>query len=100
MSELPLTLVQIAANIPGARRLSPSTITRWILQGCPIRDGSRRVKLAATRCGHRWLVYQTDLDAFFAALRGDMASEAPERTPAARNHASEAASKQLEKMGA
>jgi hypothetical protein len=73
MSDKFETLTQIADRIPGARgakRVSPSTITRWILQGCPSRTG-QRVKLAATRVGGRWCVRPVDLDAFFTALAGN-----------------------------
>jgi hypothetical protein len=100
----PLTLAEISASLPGARgaaRLSPATLTRWILDGCKGRDG-RRVKLAALRCGQRWLVYQTDLDAFFAALAGDLAptpEPAPPRSKAAKVKAAAAAGRKLAAMG-
>jgi len=101
----PLTLAEIAASIPGARgaaRLSPATLTRWILEGCRARDGSR-VHLAAMRAGCRWLVYQSDLDTFFAALAGDMTPPAPPKpttTPAQRRARSEAAGRKLAAIGA
>lgn len=103
--ELQLTVSQVCKRFPGARgarHVTPSTVTRWILAGCPARDGTR-VRLAATRCGSRWLVKPTDLDAFFAALAADptATSTAPApRSPAARRRASEHASRKLEHRGA
>jgi hypothetical protein len=98
-----LTISQIVARLPGsrgARRVHPATVTRWILVGCPARDG-RRVKLTATRVGSRWLVRESDLQAFFGTLAADPTTPAPAtRTPAARCKASENAARQLERMGA
>ena len=68
-----LTISQIAARLPGsrgARRVHPATVIRWIVVGCPNRNG-QRVKLTATRAGSRWLVRAADLDAFFVALAAD-----------------------------
>lgn len=75
MSDVPvlLTIGQICSRITGARgarRVSPSTVSRWIAEGCPGRCGGR-IKLRATRAGGRWLVDPADLDAFFAALGAD-----------------------------
>lgn len=98
-----LTVSEVCAKLPGcrgARRVCPSTVTRWILNGCPARSGVR-VKLAATRCGIRWLVRPEDLDAFFAALAGETAPEpAKPRPPAARQKAVARAAAQLEAAGA
>ena len=108
VSERPLTLAQIAANIPGARgskNLNPGTLTRWILQGCTARSGEK-IRLAATRAGSRWLVQQADLDAFFAALAADPAAVLPVTTPRSETKAkkakksSQAAGRKLENMGA
>jgi len=99
-----LSISQIVARLPGsrgARRVHPATVTRWILAGCPARDG-RRVKLAATRAGSRWLVRESDLQAFFEALAAapNMAADPPaHRTPTASKRAAEAAAK-LQRMGA
>ena len=99
-----LTISQIAARLPGsrgARRVHPATITRWILAGCPDRNG-QRVKLAATRAGTRWLVRAADLDAFFAALAADpVATPAPvPRSTDERQRAAEKAAEKLKEMGA
>lgn len=79
-----LTLSQVRSHVPGARSarsIATSTITRWILNGCRSRSG-KRVKLTATRAGGRWLVKQSDLDAFFAAL-DDAYAEQPAAVPSA-----------------
>lgn len=100
-----LTIRQVVARLPGsrgARRVHPATVTRWILFGCPARDGCR-VKLAATRAGSRWLVLESDLKAFFDALAADPTAtptQQPTRTLIARQNASERAARELERMGA
>ncbi len=98
----PLTLAEISNSLPGARgakRLSPSTLTRWIISGLNNRDGNC-IRLKATRCGARWLVYQSDLERFFAALN-PVADQSPTpRSPAERNRASQAAADELERLGA
>jgi hypothetical protein len=100
--EIPLTAQQIVARIPGSRgapRLHVSTVHRWIITGCPGRDGTR-VKLRAFRAGKRWLVYQADLDQFFDALAGNSDPTPPPRTPTQRAKASRAAGARLEAAGA
>src|SRR5207253_640256 len=81
MPEL-LTVSQVCRRLPGARganNATPSTVSRWILAGCPSRSGER-VKLNATRAGSRWLVDTADLDKFFAALKGEI-DQPPAPTP-------------------
>ena len=94
-----LTISKVAASLPGSRgakRTHPATIVRWILEGCPARDG-RRVKLVATRAGSRWLIQQSDLDTFFAALAAD---PSPVRIPTpSRSHSTaERADAELERL--
>lgn len=63
-----LIISEVCARVPGARgarRLHPATVTRWILRGCPARNGIS-VRLTATRAGGRWLIRPADLNAFFA----------------------------------
>jgi len=70
LTELRLTVSQVCRAYPGCRgkpSLSPSTVTRWILRGCPSLSGER-VKLSATRVGGRWLIDPANLQAFFTAL--------------------------------
>jgi hypothetical protein len=105
-NDLHLTVSQVCRRFPGARgarHVTPSTVTRWILAGCPARDG-QRVKLAATRCGSRWLIRPHDLDAFFAALGADPITAAPQPLPPGsktdRQKASELAGAELVARGA
>ena len=100
-----LTIAQVCRRIPGARgaaRLNPSTVTRWILTGCPGRAGAR-IQLPATRVGGRWLIAPDALDAFFAALAATAVapSNPPPRTPPRREgDASARAARELERRGA
>ncbi|QEL19166.1 MerR family transcriptional regulator [Limnoglobus roseus] len=100
-----LTISQVAARLPGTRgagRVHPATVTRWILVGCPARD-RRRVKLAAIRAGSRWLIRDTDLQAFFAALAADAPPgppDKPDRTSTERRKAVDRATQDLTRMGA
>src|SRR5262249_18373419 len=78
-----LTIPQLRKRYPGTRgaqHLATSTVTRWIIKGCPTRDG-RRVKLAALRCGWSWLVRPADLDTFFAALAAGPADAPTDTKP-------------------
>ena len=105
-----LTLRQVAKRYPGKQgqsQLSPSTISRWILIGCPARSGAR-VKLRATRIGGRWMVEESNLDAFTEALN-DIAPTEPSATSASpriadtaakRKQASDRAARELERRGA
>lgn len=97
---LPLTTIQIAKSIPGSRgaeRLNPATVTRWILRGCADLSG-KNVKLKATRAGNRWLVYQSDLDAFFAALAADPTDGQAVPSDAAQHDAANAAADRAGKL--
>ncbi|MCE9567343.1 MAG: helix-turn-helix domain-containing protein [Planctomycetes bacterium] len=107
-TEALLTISQVCDRVPGARRnrrISPSTATRWILFGCPARNG-QRVRLAATRVGGRWLVHPAALEEFFVALANtDPVSQSPTqqrppRSEAQRSAASEAAARELKRRGA
>jgi hypothetical protein len=105
-NDLHLTVSQVCRLFPGARgarHVTPSTVTRWILAGCPARNG-HRVKLAATRCGSRWLIRPHDLDAFFAALGADPITTAqqpmPTRSSTESQKASERAGLELVTRGA
>lgn len=103
-----LTVAQVCRRIPGTRgtsRVNPSTVTRWIVRGCPARNG-RRVRLAAVRAGCRWMITSSALDSFFAEL-ADTApgptSPPPDggsRADARRQAASTRAAEELERRGA
>jgi hypothetical protein len=73
-----LTVSRVCDRLPGKTggHVAKSTVTRWIIDGCPARDGTR-VRLTATRAGSRWPVAPADLDAFFAALAVLPSSPAP-----------------------
>ena len=99
-----IPLIEYLKTLPGSRgakHVSPATGIRWIHRGCPDRGGNR-VRLKATRCGGRWLIRQSDADAFFAALAADPAptDAPPSRTPAQQARAADRASRELEKLGA
>jgi hypothetical protein len=98
-----LTVSQVCRRLPGARgaeHVRPSTVTRWILAGCPARDGTR-VRLAATRAGGRWLIRAADLDMFFDALSGrNPVPEQPARSGRVRQRTCDRAAKELEARGA
>ena len=103
-----LTVSQVCRAYPGCRgkpSLNPSTVTRWILSGCPARSGER-VKLAASRVGGRWLVSPSALEAFFAALASTRAGAAAPtqgaapHQPGQRRIASRRAADELKRRGA
>ena len=100
-----LTVGQVCARYPGkgGGRLAPSTVTRWILTGCPDRGGNR-VKLRAIRCGTRWLLDPDDLTTFFAALAATPPTPPPSASPtridAARSVAAARACAALARRGA
>ena len=93
-----LTAVARELGVHGA------TCYRWAFVGCRARNGVR-VKLAVKRLGGIWYTTRADLDEFNAALQehgnGHAEASLPRsaRSPAARRKASEAAAKQLEKIG-
>jgi hypothetical protein len=100
-----LTLAEACRILPRGRNGSRphlSTILRWILHGAPAPDG-RRVKLAAVRCGAKWITSRTALREFVAALTprvdGEPAPAPPPRTPTQRQRANERAARELEKAG-
>lgn len=100
-----LTVSQVCRRLPGARgalHVTPSTVTRWILSGCPARDG-KRVRLPATRVGSRWLVRPEDLAAFFTALAAETPSPPPmpqQKKVEQRRRASQRAADELARRGA
>ncbi len=91
-----LTVGQVCDCYPGkrGRRLAPSTVTRWILGGCP-GLGGQRVRLRATRCGSRWLISPADLSEFFAALAAPP-STPPPPSPSQRDDPRERAARAAE----
>ena len=94
-----MTVAQVRARLPGKGRgrIHPATITRWILQGCPSRSGTR-VKLLATRAGSHWLIRSSDLEEFFASLAE--VEPVVQARPKLSNRESEFAARELERRGA
>lgn len=108
LSGVKLTVSQVCRAYPGSRgnpSLSPSTVTRWILLGCPSLSGER-IKLKASRVDSRWMVDPSDLEAFFDALgstrpgEGTSNPSAGRRSGCERRVASTRAAKELERRGA
>jgi hypothetical protein len=102
-----LTISQVCRALPGARgnrTVNPSTVTRWIVIGCPARNGER-VKLSATRCGSRWLIDPAHLAEFFEALgsitpNSTVPTPRKQRTEAQRQSAAARALRELKRRGA
>ena len=59
-----------AAEVARQLGTHPASITRWILKGAALRDGSRH-RLNALRTPGGWLIEQAALDAFLARLTSD-----------------------------
>lgn len=96
-----LTISDVCRRIPaarGGRRLAPSTVTRWILSGCPNRAGVR-VRLRAVRVGGRWMIRPDELDGFFEALGADPAIPPPPVPPTANQRRAAEAGERLARRG-
>jgi len=95
-----LTLTEAAKLVPGSP-VYPSTVSRWILRGVRLPDGSR-LKLRAIRLGSKWHVTAEWMREFFeshtAAFVPDAATRP--RTSREQNHAVDRAVAELERMGA
>jgi hypothetical protein len=79
------TLVAQARRIPSCRidgTTHPAIVTRWIMRGIVLHDGSR-LRLAATRTPGGWLVADEDLDHFLARLTADRMGEPAPAEPSA-----------------
>lgn len=86
-----------------ARRLGihPATICRWVQSGVKLPDG-QRLRLRAIRAGSKWLVAESDWASFLdvqTAARLPDSSASTIRSPAQRRRASEAAARELERLG-
>jgi hypothetical protein len=82
----------------GAKRLSPSTVTRWISSGVKAASGNV-VRLRAVRVGWRWLTREEWVDQFISDL--SCVPGAPSvRSPTEVKRASERAGRELEAAGA
>jgi hypothetical protein len=97
-----LSLTQAAPIVrPG---MHPATLTRWILAGVPLPDGSR-LKLRAVRVGAKWMTRQDWIQEFIAAQTTAYTGQ-PDTSPAGRpsitkpNAAAARAEAELLRMGA
>jgi hypothetical protein len=107
-----LTVGQVARLFPPTRNGRPvhkATVTRWILDGVGLRDGSR-LRLRADRAPGGWLVEPAAVKEFLAALTADRLG--PTACPAAtfhrpstgraevaRRHEAEHADRELDRLG-
>jgi hypothetical protein len=103
LNEQLLGLAQAARRLPPFRQgkpINPSTIFRWITEGVNV-PGGLRVRLEAVRLGGRWLTSAEALERF-AARQTPTLMDAPQpnpRTAVARRRASEAAARELDRIG-
>ena len=85
-----------------ARQLDrhPASVTRWIVKGALLRDGSRR-RLDALRTPGGWLIDQRDLDSFLTVLASDVLGQStPVGLPApVDSRAHDAADRELDAAG-
>jgi hypothetical protein len=106
-----LSLSDVARLLPTSRSGRPvhvATLTRWIVDGVRLRDGTR-LHLRGTRLPGRWVVEPAALEEFLAALTVDRAGRSPPappgpgrgraRTPSARRKADERAARELDDAG-
>jgi hypothetical protein len=98
-----LTLREACSLLPRGRHGSKphlSTLLRWITVGVP-GPGGGRIKLAAVRCGAKWVTSRAALREFVQALtpRPNGEPAAPTRTPTQRSRAATRADKALEAAG-
>lgn len=103
-----LSVSQLIEQLPpgrGSARVSKSCIVRWILLGLK-RPNGERVRLTASRLGSRWLIRQSDVDAFLAALQPDFGADSAAqigqklpRGPGRRERAHRAADDRLAMAG-
>jgi hypothetical protein len=106
-----LSLPEVARLLPISRRGRPvhvATVTRWIVDGVLLRDGTR-LRLRGTRLPGRWVVEPAALQEFLVALTADRSATptsaqrtpqpVPARTPSARRKADERAARRLDEIG-
>jgi hypothetical protein len=82
-----LRLIDAAREWPGGP-IHPSSLTRQILRGAKLRDGSR-LRLRAIKTPGGWVLTREAIDEFLAALTADRCAEPPR--PAVKSAAVSAA---------
>jgi hypothetical protein len=101
--ESTLSLAQAADLLPpgrGGARPTLGCVLRWVLKGAKSPSGEL-VRLEAIRLGGRWLTSREALQRFAERLTPSLDGEPPPapRTGNQRRRASEAAARELERMG-
>ena len=96
-----LSFSKLCRKVAGSRdnaNAAPSTLFRWVTTGCRSASG-RLVRLEAVRVGAKWMSSEEALARFFQELTdlGQTVAE-PMPTPAARNRAATAASRELDRL--
>ncbi len=92
-----ITLSQAARDVP-PNGVSPATFARWLQRGVRIHDSDERVRPATIRFSGRRMTSVEVMREFFAAQNADQ-TPAPSITPSQRQRQSEAARKELAKIG-
>jgi hypothetical protein len=104
LREQVLRLADVGHYLPHGRngkRLSLSAALRWVLQGVKLPDG-QRLHLEAIRVGGKWVTSVEALERFALAQTPALDCEtklSPSRTPGQRRRRTEAAEKELKKLG-
>jgi len=102
-----LSITQVAGRFPsnrGDKSVHPATITRWILEGCPLADGSK-VKLRAVRFPAGWRTTDEWVSEFLETITANrfagklVTSRNSIRTPAERRRSHARAKKELKTSG-
>jgi hypothetical protein len=102
-NESTLTLAQAARMLPPGRRGRPATLScvlRWVRDGVKTPTGT--IRLEAIRLGGRWLTSVEALERFAARQTpafGERPAPPTPRTPAQRERATRAATRELEAEG-
>jgi len=101
------SITQVASRFPsnrGDKRVHTATITRWILEGVTLSDGSK-VKLRAVRFPAGWRTTDEWVDEFLEAITANrfdgklVTSRNSIRTPAERRRSHARAKKELKGSG-
>lgn len=102
LTEFPVWVADaLAAVLPGGKPPAPATVNRWVAAGARTPTGGR-VKLEVVRVASRLATSVPAVRRFILAQQGGpvtTTAAGPVRSPAGRTRASEAAARQLERMG-
>ncbi len=104
LSETRLTAGQLARRVPahrGSNSSHPSRVIRWLTRGVRGRSGAT-IRLEGCRVGGTWWTSAEAYERFVVELTADAAAAGPHPTPVSpgdRRRASEAAGRELERVG-